>query len=410
MKPGQVRLVYRKEMMDLLRDRRTLYSMIVVPILVIPGLMLGLTRAMIRMVEKAEKERAPIVLLGAENAPEIAALIRAHPKFEVVSDAANYRKRIEDKELRLAVEFPPDFERHLREDRTLRLGQQVEAGSQPAIRLYYHEDEMRSEQTLRVCERILEAYRDHLVKARLTSQNLSPDLLQPFSQSVQNVASAERVGAARVGGIIPYIVILLTLTGAMYPAIDTTAGEKERGTIETILASPISRTSLAMGKFLAVLTAALCTSLLSLLSLGLSSRLTGGGEMARALPFALALNGRTVAAMLLMVLPVAVLFSGALLAIALMAKSYKEAQSYISPLMIVVILPAVAAMLPGVELTPKLALIPILNVSLVTKELVAGVYNWKLIAEIFATSCLYAAIALSVAIRAFQRESVLFRT
>jgi sodium transport system permease protein len=397
----QVQLVYRKEMRDLLRDRRTLYSMIVVPILVIPGIMFGMTRAMLHSVDKAKNERSPIVILGAEHAPALAALIRANPRFEIASGDADYRRRIEDKELRLAVEFPADFESRLHAGET---------GGKLAIRIYYHEDEIRSEQALRALQHLLDAYRDHYVKEQLVAQNLSPDVLQPFSASVQNVASVERVGAARVGGIIPYIIILLTLTGAMYPAIDLTAGEKERGTIETILASPISRTSLASGKFLAVLTTALCTAFLALFSLGISSRLSGSGEVAQELPFALALNGHTVAAMLLMILPVAVLFSGALLAIALMAKSYREAQSYIQPLMIVVILPAVAAMLPGMDLNPKLALVPILNVSLVSKELVAGIYNWKLIGEIFLSSCLYAAIALSVAIRAFQRESVLFRT
>ena len=96
--------------------------------------------------------------------------------------------------------------------------------------------------------------------------------------------------------------------------------------------------------------------------------------------------------------------------IALFAKSYKEAQSYIAPLMFVVIIPAVAAMLPGVELTPKLSLIPILSTSLLCKELVTGTYHWNYIALIFLSACVYAAAALFLAVKMFQRESVLFRS
>jgi sodium transport system permease protein len=99
-----------------------------------------------------------------------------------------------------------------------------------------------------------------------------------------------------------------------------------------------------------------------------------------------------------------------LLTIALFAKSYKEAQSYISPLMVVVIVPAVAAMLPGVELTPRLSLVPILNVSLLCKDLIAGTYHWNSIALIFLSTCVYAGAAIFIAIEMFQRESVLFRS
>jgi sodium transport system permease protein len=105
-----------------------------------------------------------------------------------------------------------------------------------------------------------------------------------------------------------------------------------------------------------------------------------------------------------------VLFSAALLAISLFSKSFKEAQSYISPLMIIVVLPAVAAVLPGVELSAGLSLIPVLNTSLVSKEIMSGTYHWKYIALIFGSSCAYAAVAIAIAVKLFQREDVLFRT
>jgi sodium transport system permease protein len=111
-----------------------------------------------------------------------------------------------------------------------------------------------------------------------------------------------------------------------------------------------------------------------------------------------------------MVLPMAVLFAAVLLTISLFAKSFKEAQSYVSPLIILIILPAVVGVLPGVELNARLALVPILNVSLVSKELVSGVWQWDYLALIFGSSCVYAAVALFLAVKMFNREDVIFRT
>ena len=122
------------------------------------------------------------------------------------------------------------------------------------------------------------------------------------------------------------------------------------------------------------------------------------------------MTGKAVISIFVIVLPLAVLFSAALLAISLFAKSFKEAQSYISPLMIVVVLPAVAALLPGVELNAPLALVPVLNTSLICKEIITGTYHWNYIALIFVSSCLYATAAIWLAVKLFQREDVLFRT
>jgi sodium transport system permease protein len=191
--------------------------------------------------------------------------------------------------------------------------------------------------------------------------------------------------------------------------------------METILCSPVGRTELVLGKFLMVLTGSLSTVVLA----GVSSAITiplggllfsrGGGAAAAA---SAAASGGTMPlidplgllACFVMVLPVAVLFAAAIFTLALFAKSYKEAQSTVSPLIVVVILPALAAMLPGVELNAKLALVPLLNVSLVCKELVSGVFQWDLLALIFGSTCVYAAGALALAVRMFNREDVIFRT
>ena len=184
--------------------------------------------------------------------------------------------------------------------------------------------------------------------------------------------------------------------------------------METILSSPISRAHLVFGKFLLVLTTALTTAALSVISMAISFAIANA---MRTTPVQAGEQGATLhigvgaaLSVFIMAIPLAVLFSSVLITISTFAKSYKEAQSYIMPLIFIVIIPAIAAMLPGVELNPKLALVPILNVSLLCKELVIGTYHWNYIAIIFASTCVYASAALFIAIKMFQRESVLFRS
>jgi sodium transport system permease protein len=164
-----------------------------------------------------------------------------------------------------------------------------------------------------------------------------------------------------------------------------------------------------------VLTASIATAILSLASMAVSfgvgkKLLLGVARGAADSAMQITISGKGVASIFFVVLPLAVFFSAALLAISLFAKSFKEAQSYLSPLMIIAVLPAVAALLPGVELNTALALVPVLNTSLVSKEIITGTYHWNYIALIFVSSSVYAAIALAIAVKLFQREDVLFRT
>ena len=394
-------IVYRKEMTDSLRDRRTLISMIVVPILLMPLMTIGISVVSIRTMREAQKEIPRVMILGGEDSPLLVESLKKVSTLEFVPEREDYASEISNKQLRAAVRIPPGFDAA------------IAKGEPSRIAILDYEGELKSEFAARRLESFFQEFRQTTIENRLAARNLPSNFIRPFEVEKQNVAPPEKVGAAFFGGLIPYMVILLCMTGAMYPAMDLPAGEKERGTMETILTSPVSRTHLVLGKFLTVLTASISTAALSVLSMGLSFRysknLLGDVPPELGAQLHLHLAPSAVAAVFAMVLPVAVLFSAALLAIALFAKSYKEAQSYISPLMIVVILPAVASLLPGVELNTRLALIPILNTSLVSKEIVSGTYHWNYIALIFASSCVYAAVALFTAVKLFQREDVLFR-
>jgi sodium transport system permease protein len=392
-------IVYRKELTEALRDRRTLVSSILIPLFIFPVLTLGIGYSASELIGQASREASKIMILGGADSPAVVDGLKQVKNLRVVPTKTDYVDQISNKKIRAVVDIPPDFQAR------------AERGEYPEVKVYVFSGDMKSAFGATRIERFFSDYRDDAVKKRLAAENLPESLMKPFSVKQQNVVSEEKVAGESYGGFVVYLVILMCMTGAMYPAMDLTAGEKERGTMETILSSPIERTHLVLGKFLLVLTASLATATLSVISMGTSfavlsrlARLQAEGEP---LPI-LAMHWRTVVAIFMMALPVAVLFSAALLTISLFAKSYKEAQSYLTPMTFVVIIPAVAAILPGVELTPQLAIVPILNVGLLCKELVAGTYHWNYIAVIFASTCVYAGIALYLAVKMFQRESVLF--
>jgi len=396
-----VGIVYRKELTEWLRDRRTLISTVLVPLLAFPILMVGMTSLMAVMMSKAEKEVPKVMVIHGENSPELVAALHASKDLEIVPYADDWKEQISNKEIRAAVEIPSGFDASL-------------SGKSPlTVQIHYYQGEVKSEYGAGHVEDSLKAYRDEFVKKILEAKNLPDSLISPFRLERHNVAPPEKVSGAALGGLLGYMVILLSMTGAIYPAIDLTAGEKERGTMETILSSPLSRVDLVLGKFFLVLSASLSTAILSIISMGTSFYLVGNsGAMAKkdAAVFQLHIGLPTVFSVFLMALPLAVLFAAALLTIALFAKSYKEAQSYLTPMTFIVVIPAVASLLPGFDLTPKLALIPILSTSLVCKEIVAGTFHWNYILLILLSSSVYAAAALFIAVKMFQRESVLFRS
>ena len=394
--------VYGKELRDSLRDRRTLVSMILIPLLMIPGIMMVAVGVSARVMSKARAEVPSVMLLGDGDSPAVRAALAANRRIRLVPAAPDWRRRIADKQLRAAVELPPGFDAALAR------------GAAAEVKIYDYEGELRSGFAVGELRTFFNEYRQRTVAARLAARGLPAELIRPFEVRTENVAPPEKVGGNLVGGLVPYLVILLCFTGAMYPAMDLTAGEKERGTMETILCSPVARSDLVLGKFLVVLTASLATGLISLLSSGATFLarglvLGGGGAAARSLAALPAIDPVGLLLVLVMVVPVAVLFCAVLLAVSLFAKSIKEASSYASPMIILIIVPAMMGLLPGLELNARLALVPILNLALVSKELVSGVYHWPYLALIFGSTCLYAAAALAFCVRLFNREDVLFR-
>lgn len=397
-----IQIVYGKELRDSLRDRRTILSMIVIPVVVMPLLIFGVGALMVKTVTQARQETPHVMILGGENSPKVLAALRASKSLQLVPATGDYTNQIVEKRVRAVVKLPSDF------DAALARGDQAE------VDIYEYQGEMKSGFAAENLNNFFRNLSDATVQERLAGRGVPVAVLKPFAIRRQNVAPPSKVTGNVLGGILPYIIIMMCLTGAMYPALDVTAGEKERGTMETILCCPVARTDLVLGKFLMVLTASLGTVLLSLLSLGATLHFAKRA-LANSLPpsaphtFA-AVDVGGVAGMFLMLLPVAVLFSALLLMVGLFSKSFREAQSYCGPLIMVAVVPALVGMLPGVELNASFAVVPLLNVSLVCKEMIAGSWHWLYILLIFGSTCLYAGAALAATVWLFHREEVLFRS
>jgi sodium transport system permease protein len=395
-----VRTIYAKELRDLLRDRRTVLSSIVIPTVIMPVLILGFGKVATTIISKAKQEIPRIMVVGGADSPGVRAELVNSGKFKVESASPDWKTLISEKRVRAAVEIPDGFEKAR------------ESGSAPPITIYMYDGELKSGIAVDQLDGFFTRMRERTVTHLLADRGLPATMAKPFEVKEVNVASPEKRGGNLFGGIVPYFLIFLCLSGAMYPAMDITAGEKERGTMETLLCSPAARTDIVLGKFLTVLTGSLSAVVFSLISMGatlLFLILTASPKMAGSAMQIPTIDPVGILGVLAMVLPVSVLFSAILFTVSLFAKSFKEAQTYITPMIFIVIIPVVMGMLPGVELNSRLAMVPLLNISLVSKEMLSGVWHWGYIGMIFGSTALYAAVALSLAVRMFKREDVIFR-
>lgn len=390
-------IVYRKEMRDMLRDKRTIRSMIIIPVVAFPLLMMVAGYFGSKSQNEANREASAVMIQGGEYAPKLMAALSKVQKIDVQPYQSDARQEVSDKKIRAVAAIPAGFD------------SDVAAGKMPQISIGYFEGDQKSELARDRLQAFFSAYRDGVARAALEARGIPVSLLSPFQVDAQNVAPPSKVGAELVGGFVLYMIIIWCFTGGMYPAMDLTAGEKERGTMETILTSPISRADLAFGKFLTVFTASIVSTALSIGSLAFvwSKRAQfglGGSSLQ------ISINAGSLLSLTMVLLPLAALFASVLVAVALYAKSYREAQSYISPMVFVVILPGIIGMMPGIELSWRTAFIPILNISVLSKVLMGGSYPWAYIAAIFGMTCIYAGVAIAWAVRMFNREDVLFRT
>ena len=403
MQISNVVTIFRKELIDTLRDRRTLIFMLLVPIVAIPLLMMSISKLMISQITKVQEETSKIVIAGREWLPsELDSMFTAASDLTFV-DASTFADTGLVEVLQLGryealVAVPDSFAVHLQMERSAR------------IEIKCDRAEMRSEQAEDRLIDLLDDYRALLIEHRLAEREVDAAILEPFEVNCENVAPMQKMVGEKLGMMLPYLIIIMCFMGAMYPAIDLTAGEKERGTLETLLVSPVARIEFVIGKYLVVVCTGLVAVLLSLGSLVFSMKYMVDQLVAQVgSMLAMEFDASTIVLIVLVVLPLAGIFAGVLLSVSIFARSFKEAQSYVTALNMAVILPSFVSILPGVEFNYMMAMIPVVNASLIMKEAISGTIMWNYVIVALLSNLVLAALSLLFCKKWFERESVIFR-
>ncbi len=390
--------IFRKEFTDTIRDRRTIFMMIVFPLLLVPAMMIIVTNMQMSSMKKAEEKVLRVALVSRGNAAGLVGALSGRPDIRIVGGipADSMESMIARDSIDAGVVVAGDFD------------ERVGGMKSGTIRLFYKSSD-DYDMVKRRLQGVIGAFEKQIVAGRFAALNLDAGIVNPVVIEEHDIASLkERIGKT-VGGMVPYLFVIFCFMGAMYPAIDLAAGEKERGTMETLLTAPVSRFQILMGKFAVVVLAGLMSAGISILGILVAVRRVSNIPQEALNAVMAILDVQTVLLVLSLLLPLTVFFAAFLLSMSIFAKSYKEAQSMISPLMIVVILPVLVGLFPGVTLDSLTAMVPVLNVSLATKEIIAGTIKTGLLLEVYLSLFLLAGLSLYGCARWFEREETIFR-
>ncbi len=419
--------IFRREVRDQLRDRRTLFMIFVLPILLYPILGIGA----VQFAAALEQKPRVVVVVGAEYLPPSPPLLNSArdafvPElFDAPDEAERIQVRIEsasgewkDPQLRqqavrrglvsAVIVIPAD------------LMQQLQRENDVQIPIHYSSVDQPSQITYLRLRELLDRWKNTILRRRLKRDQKSESYAEPIQVKAEDVATAREQGGSVWSRLFPFLLVMMSLTGAFYPAVDLCAGEKERGTMETLLISPASRSEIVLGKFFTVMLASVMTALLNLLAMGLTglrlaqqvSAIPGAHPGHRAATAILAPPTLQSAIwMVVLLIPLAALFSAVSLSLAVLARSMKEGQYYMTPLYLICIPLVFLTLMPGIELNLFYSLVPITGAALLLRALIMENYDlaWRFFLPVLVPTLVYAAVALRWAIDQFQRESVLFR-
>ncbi len=390
--------IFKKELTDTIRDRRTLFIMVVFPLVLIPLLMTVVMKMQTSGMKKAEERVIRVGVVFNGNAAGLGDLMMQERRLRVIENipADSAEAFIRSDSLDAVVIVSRDFD------------SDVAAMRPGKVSLYYKSSE-DYDMVKRRLNSLIDGYEKSLTAERFRKLNLDQNIVDAVRVEEHDVASAkERVGKA-IGGMLPYFFVIFCFMGSMYPAIDLAAGEKERGTMETLLTAPVSRFQILLGKFAVVVVTGILSAAVSMVGMFVTVR------QIKEIPPQLMqiimgiLDVQTILLVLTLLLPLTVFFAAVLLSLSIFAKSYKEAQSMISPITIVIILPVLIGIMPGIGLDSVTALVPVLNVSLATREIIAGTIKPMLLVEVYASLFVLAGISLWACSRWFEREETIFR-
>lgn len=418
--------IWRREMRDQFRDRRTLFMVAVLPVLMYP--LLGSTG--FQLLQFMQQSVGRVAVYGAEELDLVEGLpplldgdrfaaelffgkneqdLLIVERREAPGDRlAAAEQALADEEIEAAVCFPEGFG-----ERVLEAREGTVTGTSQPIPIRYDASREASQVAGPRVGGLLRQWSDAVVDGNLRARNVPVAATKPFTVDQLDVAPKSQRDAQLWAKLLPFVVLLWALTGAFYPAIDLCAGEKERGTLETLLASPARRSEIVGGKLLTVMSFSIFTALLNLASLALTGRILAGqlsgmmgGKLAIELP-----SFSVFAWIVVAVIPVAALFSALSLACAAYARSTKEGQYYFMPLFLAATPLMLVPLSPGVELNLGNSLVPVMGLVLLLQAMIEGQTTavFQYAGPVILSTAVCCWLAMRWAVSQFNQESVLFR-
>jgi sodium transport system permease protein len=391
----EILTVWKKEIKDTLRDRRTLYTAVIMPIVLMPVIMIGSFKLQESQIKSLEQQTAIVAMTNEFAAPSLVAFLKSQEKISISEVKSDFENKLNSGEIQTYIATPDDFESLL-------------ATSQPAtVQVYQKSTEQKSSNAAQKVQTALAAYNQTLSVQKISLAGLDPQALQSIVVESKDIATEQEKGGYFLGMLLPMFIVLFSIVGGMYVAIDVSAGEKERKTLEALLITPLSRFRIVAGKFMAVATTAITSVVLSIASMYAAFKIWPPDF---GISFVFDLSLSTVALMLVLGIILSIMFAGFLLAVAIFAKSFKEAQNYITPFYLLAILPvSIFSSIPGFKPPLGMFLIPSVNAVFLFKESLMGQTVWSHIILTVVTTVVGAIVAIVVATRIFSKESVLFR-
>jgi sodium transport system permease protein len=390
--------IFIKELIDVLRDRRTLMFMVVIPVLITPLLVVGSIKFQEYQNKKSEEKLLKIALINETDDVIIKGLLSEQKGVEIIEDINldSLEAGIKTDSIQGGMHIEKDFLDDISSNNT---GQ---------INIYYKSSDLMSRSKKRM-KAALENYKNIVITERLNNFNIDEKLLEPLNVVDVDMSTAKETIGKAVGGFIPYILVMFIFLGAMYPAIDLGAGEKERGSLETLLSSPATKFEITMGKLLVVSLTGLVSGLVSVL--GISSSLFFIDNIPEQIQSTIMelISPFMILSVIILMIPIAIFFASMLLSISFYARSFKEAQSLMAPLNMVIIVPLFLSLGPGMEIDHTTALMPLINVGLLTKEILAGSVEPIYFIETLLSLLFFAAVGIRFSVYWFDKENTIFR-
>jgi sodium transport system permease protein len=392
-----IKLIFTKELVGTIRDRRTIIVMILIPLIFYPLLFTGIGYFNWIGSVKSEETSSKIVIDGVEFASQLVKHLQDDEKVEIISIEDDSLLKLQNGNIQAVLVIPPDFK------------YKIEQEELNELILKYDATEAKSRIAKQRIGQVIEKYQGEILLQRLSRLDLKEEFLTPLILQEENIATTEKIAGSFLAVLLPYLIIILIFTGAMHTAVDITAGEKERGTIATLLVSQMSRLEIVLGKCFAVMLISFTSMVLGLFGLTLAflsgTSIAGGIE---GVQFRISVN--TIFLLFLVLFPLVGLASAVLVMVGIFARNIREASSYITPIYMLTIFLGIISISQGMELTGKMFLVPVLNSSFVFRELLMGKIYWNHIITTFSANIMIAGIALLGATRLFNQEEVLFRS